>query len=332
MGLLSLFDFRGRRRAGKLYDEARELVDDGAYEDALAIARKLRKLRYSGAYEIEGLAYSRLGRNEDAVRVLREGLALAPAVWLNWLLLGSCLSNLGRFDEALLAYDRAHACEDADRDAVALNRAIVCSRAGDHPAALRHLDSLTGYEDQAMRFRAVGTRVDALHKLGRTAEAEDLGLRTQREWLDREETAGTVDIGEIALVLGEIGLARGDDPKALRETAIAWWRRTEHERLLWLIRELQPTRSPAAQYFRLLLHGAIAPGSALAELGQGFFTPAHVVADSPEEAFALYLDLVEPEPGVELTVKEANPVEPRPDGIKGVYMAAAGRAVYEETK
>lgn len=330
MDVLSFFDFRGRRRAKKLYAEARELVDDGLYEDALAIARKLRKLRYSGAYEIEGLAYSKLDRNEDAVRVLREGLAVAPGVWLNWMLLGSCLSNLGRYDEALLAYDRAAACEHAEPSAIALNRAIVAGRQGDHEAALRHLDGVYEYEDATMRLRTIGTRIEALHRLGREAEAEGLASRTLNEWRDTNATEGTVDIGEIALILAAIRRKRGEDPERLRREAIEWWRATGHEPLLWLIRDLRPLRSPDGQYFRLVLQGKIAPGTVLARDAEGFFMSADVVADSPEEALALYVEVAGPEEGVELTVSEANAIEPRPDEPKGVY-GARGRVYYKES-
>jgi tetratricopeptide (TPR) repeat protein len=173
--LLSLFDFRREKRARRLYDEARELIDSYGYEEALEIGRKLRKLNYSGAFEIEGLAYSHLDRNEDAVRVLREGLTLAPGVFQNWLLLGSCLSNLRRYDEAMLAYERAEACEEADASLVDLNRAIVSARREDREGTLRYLDRITGYESSGMRYRTLDLRVDALHGLGRVSEAEDLG-------------------------------------------------------------------------------------------------------------------------------------------------------------
>jgi len=117
--VLSFFTRRRQRRAERLYNEGHKALDAHDFENALTIGRKLRKVRYSGAYEIEGLAYIGLDRHEDAVRVLREGLALAPAAWPNWLLLGSCLSDLERYSEALNAYDRAYACDGADIGSIA---------------------------------------------------------------------------------------------------------------------------------------------------------------------------------------------------------------------
>jgi tetratricopeptide (TPR) repeat protein len=326
MSILSFLDFRGRRRAKRLYAEARELVDQGSYDEALEIARKLRKLRYSGAYEIEGLAYSGLDRNEDAVRVLREGVEVAPGVWLNWMLLGSCLSNLGRYDEALLAYDRAAACEHADPSAIALNRAIVAGRQKDYETALRHLDSMHGY-GPSLRLRALGTRVNTLYRLGRRPEAEELASRTLNEWRDSDATGGEADIAEIAIILAEIRRERGEEPERLRREAIEWWRATRQARLLWLIRDLRPVRSPGGQYFRLVLLGTIAPGTPVAEEADGFATSADVIADSPEEALAFYLELTGAEEGVEVTISEVEALEARPDDVKGAY-DVRGRVYY----
>lgn len=328
MNVLSFFRDRGRKRAAALYDQGRALIEEEEFEAALAIGRKLRKLRFSGAYEIEGLAYSGLDRDDDAVRVLREGLAIEPSVWVNWLLLGSCLSRLGNYDEALLAYDRAQASPQSDRDMVELNRAIVGIRREDYAFALRHLDAIHSYENAPARLRAIGCRVRALQGLGRVAQAEDLGLRTLREWRDTNDGEGKSDIAEIALVLGEIRLGRGDDREAVLAHAIEWWRATRQERLLWLVREAQPLRSPESHYFRLLLHGTISPGSDVDVDAQGFYSSADVVADSPEEALAFVLQLDPPERGVEVTVHEANALEPRPNGPKGVYAAPGGRTYY----
>jgi tetratricopeptide (TPR) repeat protein len=328
MKILSFLDRRRRKRAETLYDEARELLDSRLNDKALAIGRKLRKLRYSGAFEIEGLAYSGLDRNEDAVRVLREGLALAPDAWPNWLLLGSCLSNLGRYDEALLAYDRANACAGADRSAIDLNRAIVAMRREDYASVLRHLEGIY-ITDPDMRFRVIACRVTALRGLGRVAEAEDLGSRTLNEWRDTNDTAGKADAGDIALEVGEMRLERGEDRNVLRSFAIDWWRATRRQSLLWLIRELLPRRSGGSQYFRLMLHGTISPESGLAVDARGFYGSVDVVADSPEEALALLVEIDPPEAGVALTIEETTVREPRPEEPKGVY-AVRGRAFYKE--
>lgn len=331
---VNILDFfrPNHRRATKLYSEARELIDElRDYDGALEIAPKLRKLRHSGAFEIEGLVYSALDRNEDAVRVLREGLALAPSAWPNWMLLGSCLSNLERYDEALLAYDRAQACPGADRSAIELNRAIVETRRGDFEAALRRLDAIHSHADEGNRLRALAVRVDTLHDLGRDAEAVAAGLRTLNAWRDSNSTEGLRDIGAIALTVGKIRLGEGENRLALRLETIAWWTATRHEPLLWFIRELHALRSPDAKYYRLDLHGTISPESELHAQAQGFYTSADVVADSAEEALAFYMELVAPELDADLIVEKADALETRPHDVKGVYWVA-GLVYYNETE
>ncbi len=306
-------------RAKKLYGKARALLDSGAYEEALAIGAKLRRLHYSGAFEIEALAYSALDRDEDAVRVLREGLELAPSVWLNWHLLGNCLSNLHRLDEAMSAYDRAEACPKVDLAIVNLNRAIVAARRQDHAAALRYLERELPDTPQT-RLRAGSMRVAALHGLGRDAEAEELGSRILAEWRDAPPNA---DFADVVFELADIRRERGEDRQMLRAWVVETWRATGHERLLWLIRELRLRRSPDSQYFRLLLHGKTASGG-------GFYRSVDVVADSPEQALAFLLEIDPAEPDVELTIEEATALEPRPNDPQGLY-AGSVRVYYEES-
>jgi len=313
MNLLTFFRDRREARASKLYDEGWELIEERSFGDALKIGRKLRKLNFIGAFEIEGLAYAGLDRHGDAVRVLREGLALAPAAWPNWQLLGSCLSDLQRYDEALLAYDRAEACEGSDLSQIDLNRAIVASRQNDHERSLQLLDKIRDYESREIQLRAISQRVRALHGLGRDGEAEDLGTRTLNVWRDASEDEGQNAVASIASEIALIRQRRGDDRKELLAFAIDWWQRTRNESLLWTIREVRMERSINAKHFNLRLH---APG---------VYLGVDAVADSPEEALAFVREL-EPEPFAIDDVKSVAPA----DQPKGIYYVSA-RVFYEET-
>jgi tetratricopeptide (TPR) repeat protein len=332
MKLLSFFQHRSGKRADILYQSARAMLDEHEYEDALVVARKLRKLHHSGAYEIEGLAYSGLDRTEDAVRVLREGVGEAPGVWLNWHLLANCLSDLGQYDEAMQAYERAEGCVEADHSIIDLNRAVVASRQEAHLSVLAHLNRIESYQDEEARLSATKMRVSALRGLGRVAEAEELGKKTLREWRDANEGDAKEIVGNLAGILCDLTVARGEDREAVRERAIEWWRLTRFDGLLAPIRELRPRRSPAAQYFQLKLNGEVTPGSAFAaEIGgAGYLTAAHVVADSEEEALALYIELNPPAAGVTLMIRQAEILESQPNDLKGVYFAHIGIVIYGE--
>lgn len=320
VGILS-FLRRPEKRAARLYSEARDLIDAGRFEAALVFARKLRKISYSGAFEIEGLAYAGLDRHEDAVRVLREGLLHAPDVWLNWHLLGNCLSELGRYDEALAAFDRAAACPDVDLSYVNLNRAIVGNRRGDYSRALDWLSEVYG-EDT--RNPEIAARLSALRGLGRDDEALDLGERALREWTDTGRENDQKAIAAIAVNVAGIRRQRGDPPLAIRAFALRYWRATREPDLLWLIRDVMPQSSPAARYFRLIVHAEDLPG-----VSGGFYVSIDAVADSVEDAMRLARELDDFDGAAKVTVQDATDLEPRPDEPKGVY-AMGGRAYYRE--
>src|SRR5260221_2481172 len=264
MALLSFLQHRRQKRAQVLYGEGQKSIEAGAYEKALEIGRRLRKMGYTGAFEIEALGHAGLGRTETAVRVLREGLALAPAAWLNWSLLGNYLSDLKQYEEALEAYDRAAACTGADQAPIAFNRAVVQIRRGEHEAALRLLDDITT-DDEALGLRITTSRMECLWRLGREREAEALSERIVHDWQATSRDEEEMDaIGEVVLTLAELRRERGDDPEILRAQAMEDWRWTRHAPLLWLIRDLRPDRSDAARHFRIFVHATL-----LSDAGSG---------------------------------------------------------------
>lgn len=330
MNLITAFlDRRREQRTRKLYEEAHELLDGGSYEEALKFARKLRKVRYSGAFEIEALAYSALEQYDDAVRVLREGLALAPAAWPNWMLLASTLSDLKQYDEALLAYDRAQACSGSDRNVIDYNRGIVAWRQKKPQEALRLFDGVLSYPDPEFGLKVVAARVGVLHDLGRDAEAEDLGVRTLNAWVDTESEYGSEQIGATASVVTAIRRKRGDNPLKLRTEAIEWWRRTNHDELLWEIRELQNRRSPDAQYFRMAIEAVLTEETVELFGGEAnaFHRKIEVIADTPEEGLEYYKELEFLD--ATFSVGETENLGRHPESPKGVYWLA-GRILYKE--
>ena len=64
------------------------------------VANKLHAIRYSGGFEIEAQALARDGLKDEAMSVLQKGVDAASTSWLNGNLVGNCLSDQGRYDEA----------------------------------------------------------------------------------------------------------------------------------------------------------------------------------------------------------------------------------------
>ena len=116
--------------ADRLMKRGLSLVEKGKTTEALAVAKALHSIRYSGAFEIEAQALAREGSNEEAIAVLRKGLEVAPTSWLNGNLLGNYLSDQGRYDEALGAYEQALSTPTADHILIQANYALALQRAG----------------------------------------------------------------------------------------------------------------------------------------------------------------------------------------------------------
>jgi Flp pilus assembly protein TadD len=98
-----------QKSADDLMHLAFRALDSGKPKAALKVAKKLERMRYSGSFEIQALAYADLGDPSKAISVLREGTTKCPNVWLLWQLLGNNLSDAGRFEEAFEAYEKGSA-------------------------------------------------------------------------------------------------------------------------------------------------------------------------------------------------------------------------------
>ena len=119
-------------------------VKDGRTSEALAIASELHSLRYSGGFEIEAQALAHDGSKEKAVAVLRKGLQAAPHSWLNGNLLGNYLSDLGRYEEAFVAYQETLRTATANPILIEANYANALQRAGREDEARAKIRKIMG--------------------------------------------------------------------------------------------------------------------------------------------------------------------------------------------
>jgi hypothetical protein len=157
-----------RQDTQRLYGEAMGKLDDQAYDEAIALGERLKDLGFSGGFEVIALARGGQKDLPGAVAELREGVVVAPSVWLLWHLLGNYLSDLDQVDEALEAYTAALACPRSDRATIHYNRAIAFRRAGRYQEALAAADEVSS--EPCLRL-ATGLRLALLNLLGRHEEA-----------------------------------------------------------------------------------------------------------------------------------------------------------------
>jgi tetratricopeptide (TPR) repeat protein len=96
--------------AGVMTVQADELVDQGKYEEALALydqALTLEPTRLPLAWTGKGVALNRLGRYEEAITAIDRAISLNPSYTKAYYEKGDALYGLKRYDEAIIAYDQA---------------------------------------------------------------------------------------------------------------------------------------------------------------------------------------------------------------------------------
>ncbi len=307
-------------------DGIRHIRNDD-FDEALKIGRRLRRLRWSGGFEIEALALAGLERRCEAIDVLERGVEDAPAAVLLWNLLGNYRSDEARFDEALEAYDRglAQCSEELGRFEVQLrfNRAIVYSRLDRSADALSELRGIeAGVEDPE-------TNRELYWNL-KAGIARELDIQER----DAELTAfaGTMsgrcfEDDDFAEAKSELAarVACGFHRQDLPGPRTRWLRRAielyRNERAAqWLVRELlRQEHEDGGRLFDLLIEGAWPESSCGDDCQHGFVTRYDVVADTPEEALG-FIKTFEPQdvwPSLRISeiVEEGEWV----DDPKGVY-------------
>ena len=324
-----MLDALRRKRCESLDRKGRDRIREGEFDEALDIAAQLESLRYSGAFEIAALAHVGRGELESAVSVLRRGVAVAPDVWLDWQLLGNCLSDLKRYDEAQAAYERALACPGSSPDSVGLNQAVLAGRRDRPSAALTLLDTL---QDPALAAPAREVRISALQDLERLDEALALA-EAALEGGPPEDAEGAARWDRIAAKAGRIRLALNLDTADVRRWAVRSLRlASSGGALLRLLRELTPLSSLAARRFELIVQGAIPLRSPLRKQAAGYFVTYQVTAETPERGLELIRELEEsedPRDSANLSIDSAKDLGPGPGEPIGVTWRSGGRAFYE---
>ncbi len=304
-----------RQPSERLYRIGMRHLAAEEWDDALVIAATLEEQRYSGAFELAGLAHTAKGDRDAAISTLQRGVEVAPSAWINWQLLGNYLSDRGDYAAAKTAYDTAIDCPGAWLCSIHLNQAILAARV-DKPDEALHFAGLV--KDPELSARAEGIRIDVLVDLGQPEEALEVAEKLLSELVS--DPADEELIGDVHAQLAELRCRSGaaeDDVRELLMTGLSY--DPNNGSILTSIRELANQTSPTAQYFRILLHGPLQQEEDLDADAIGFFAGFDVVADTLEEALAIIRGFEDSPSLLHAGVEECEILESRPDGLKGIY-------------
>lgn len=235
--------------ARRLEAEAFEALDACEWDAADARGDELLGMGWSGGFEVKALAAQGRGELVVALGVLEDGVSKVPSVWSLWLLLGIARSDLGRFDEALEAFDRALSCEGSDAVSVRFNRAILQQRRGEPGAALDDLEPILALP-KAPPFAedALALAADCLAGIGRSEDAVTM-VRAAYDACAAEDPRRSRLAAELAVALDRHGSR--DEARELFERAARAGVATSS--LLALGRRLTPIEARAPRLFRLVL-------------------------------------------------------------------------------
>ncbi|MHC5020363.1 MAG: tetratricopeptide repeat protein [Planctomycetota bacterium] len=300
-------------------------------EEALAIGRTLARAGHIVGYELQALALGELERPDEAVAVLRRAVEQSPGDWRPRRMLGNLLSDLGRHDDALEAFDAALGCPGVDTAAVQCNASVCLARAERPFEALQRLEDV---DDPTYWLRAGVQRARLCIELERYGEALNLAERLRDELTDRlangaeagdaAEDDDALDADEPGYLLATLAIARwratGDHAAAVADARAALDYDPVNEGALWAWRELHDRRPPGVSGLSLIVHGTgTAPDGTAAEFLQRF----EVMAAGPGGALELIRE-IEPDSALRdsLTVDGYEPIDDLGDGRAGVFYAS----------
>ena len=299
----------------RLTDKGFSFLRSHDYADALAVGRRLKRLRHSSAFEIMALAHLGLRRLPKAIAVLEEGVSKAGRVWLLWELLGNCYSDAGRYKNAERAYQQALLREHCDADVIHLNRAIAFNRA-DQPqkawVAIQKVESLR------LARQADPVRIRIQLALGKKRAAAKLALNLSQRRLPVEDLDSRNEsflLATCALALNNAGSCRKARSLAFRAVGCD----PENTEALSLIREMDNRRSSRTSLYQLLIRGIWNEPFGRSKIPPGFFRSCQVAAPDESTALQLAKPFFPPKVRSSLAVEECKIMSGKDAKFDGVY-------------
>lgn len=307
-----------------LMSDAFQLLENGEPQMALEAGEKLERLRYSGGFEIQALAYAELGKKKKAIKALERGLEEAPDIWVLWQLLGNYYSDEGQMEKAWDAFDNGLQTEQTDRVSLLYNYAAALGSAHQYDKALQKISEIQQDEhfpddtEEDLYLLIQHLRLSLLNNLRQYQDAIKLYAQLEDTVVRHEKDCPS----ELSCIYAEVGktfLNLADQAKAKTYLKKAVERDNQNEIAHWLHREIYGDKDyKKAKYYRIVVQGKWhEPVKGEEELPE-FFATYEVVADNEEEALEI-IKFFEPIPTHDsLKIKSAKTLKSRSQP-KGVY-------------
>jgi tetratricopeptide (TPR) repeat protein len=318
-----------------LMAEAFEFLDIGEPKKALKIGQQLEKMRYSGAFEIQALAYNDLNKRKKAIKTLEKGVKTVPDVWLLWELLGNYYSEESEFEKSFVAFEQGLRTAEPDRVSLNYNYAIALERSGDLQEAKSKVSEIFSDKrfpedvEAALYFLILALHCSFLNKEAQYEETVSFFEQKKTE-ISKHETEPS---SELSRLFAEIAtsyyrLNQTEHANNYLDKAIKADKHNTNAQ--WLYREMNKNNDFSnAKHFRIMINGRWPePFEGESDI-PWFFTTYEVVADDQTEAFDI-IKCFEPVTLHEsLKMEEVEIVKKSPNQPKGVY-ETTGYTFYTE--
>lgn len=297
----------------RLHDEGLRCLDEDDLDGAITRGEKLVSVGWSGGFELVALGKRKKGDREGALAALLEAKEKAPGVWLLAQLRGNLLDELGRTEDAIVAYDEALAAPGAWAGSIRYNRAVALASLGRWGEALADAeDALTDSRGAPFALGAVHLATDALGKLGRHDDAVSL--------VDHVASVGDDAAADLLdLRVGVLVRAARDAETIRKACDDAIERGAARIEVAKALASFGPTSAAPRTRFRLIARGPAPDGG-------GYFRPATVRARDEAEALALVAAI---EPSAARAALEIESIEPLvPEHGVAELLAVQGRVFF----
>lgn len=270
--------------------EALELLEDCEPKKALKIGKELEKMRYSGGFEIQALAYADLDKKKKAIKILEKGVEIAPNVWPLWQLLGSFHSDEKEFDRAITAYEKGLQVDQSDKISLNYNYAIALERDAKYEKAQSRMSAIFSnerYPDDIEKEQYIGIqslRMSLLNNLKQFQEALKL-FAELKSMISQHEISNPSEISYIFTEAAQAYWKLGNQKHAETYLKKAITCDKHNKSMQWLCREINDGKNYSnSKYYRLIIQGKwTQPFEGESKIPE-FYTDYDVVADNEEEA------------------------------------------------
>jgi tetratricopeptide (TPR) repeat protein len=306
----------------KLMNEGFEALESYDTKKAIKIGKQLKRLKHTSAFEILALAYADDEKLKKAIKILEEGVRIAPTIWRLWQLLGNYRSDNEEYDEAQICYKKALECPITNTPSIRYNSAIAYFREEKYLDAekqinLIDLEALKNEEENhSLALYIYSKHIFILNQLNKYQEALKIASKVlKHKWNEMctGELASFYTAHAYTLWLS------GNKKDALSFLWKSIKLNHKNQDTLALIRQIENKYSNTAKYYRILIEGIWSKALQDEDDEQGFFINYYVVAENLDQGLT-FIKRVEPkEYYSSISINKHEVLQAGCDDLLGVY-------------